>query len=136
MAKKGAFGVIEIGASPAALGEISTISFSESADEIDVTVMGTGNAAFIPGPLRQRVEATVFYEQADAGQVAFIGALGSDAAPTQVIFYPEGKVSGKESITGNYFFQEYNLSQEASEAIQVVMVMTNDGNGVTRGTVA
>ena len=136
MAKKGAFGSIEIGATPDVIGEISTMSLSQEFEEIDVTVMGTGNAANIPGVGTFRIEATVFYEQADAGQVAFLAALGSDAAPTQVIYYPEGKVTGKKSWTGNFFFMQYNTSQEATGAVQADMVMLNDGTGLTEGVVA
>jgi len=136
MAKKGAFGAIEIGASPAPLGQVANMSFNDEYAEIDVTVMGSGNAAVIPGSGSQRIEAQVFYEQADAGQVAFLAALGSDAAATLVVYYPEGKVSGKESITGSYYFLQYNSSQAADGAIEVNLVMTGDGNGVTRGTVA
>jgi hypothetical protein len=134
MAKKGAFGEVDFGAGPDAVGEIRNWNYSAEAAEIDTTVMGTGNARFQPGSVRHTFEIEVFYELADAGQAAMYAALGSDTA-TLTVLYPNGNSAGLTSWTGNFFVMGAVRNAAADGAVEASLTLSSDENGVTAGTV-
>lgn len=134
MAKKGAFGEIEFGASPLAVGELRSWNYSAEANEIDTTVMGTGNSRFQPGSIRSTYEVEVFYEQGDAGQAALYSALGSDT-PELTTLYPRGKTSGLPAWSGNFFVMGTVQQATADGAIEASLTLTSDENGVAIGVV-
>lgn len=136
MARKGIFGAVEVGAGATALGQVREINRPKPAAELDATVMNpNGEGAIIPGATTRRLEMSVLYEQSDAGMVALRAAQGNDSTPTQIIYYPEGKVSGKASLTGSYFILEDNLTQSADGLIEEQFVAVSDGSAETEGTV-
>lgn len=134
MAKKGAFGSITIGAAPAIIGEVRNVSFPQSANEIDVTVMGSGNAAFLPGSIRAGFEVQSFLEDGDAGQDFVFTNLGSDTAHATV-WYPEGNSSGKPTWTGSCYIMGADMDSAADGAIELTMTLTSDGTPFTKGVV-
>jgi len=130
MAKKGAFGTITIAAS--AVGEVSRISLSASAREIDTTIMGTGNARTIPGAVEFTLDADVFWETADAGQAALRGIIGSDSA-SAIVYHPLGAGATLPEWTGNVFIISYDIEQSADGAVELKFSSKSDENGLTYG---
>ena len=134
MAKKGAFGVFEFGTSPVVVGELRTWTYAGTASEIDTTVMGTGNARTQPGAVAHTINCDVFWESADAGQVAVQAALGSDTPQTATL-YPYGNDSGKQTLTGAFFVNEVTSTAAADGAVEASYTLSADENGITYGTV-
>lgn len=126
MAKKAALGVIEFGDTPAAVGEIRSWNAPSEANEIDVTVMGTSYASFVPGTINARVECELFFEQADAGQALILAQLGADT-PQALALYPQGKTSGLAQLTGSATVMSYNASGAADGAIEMQVTFAGDG---------
>lgn len=131
MAKRGAFGTISIGGS--AVGQLRRISVGQEANEIDTTIMGSGNASQVPGAIRHNVEVDAFFESADAGQAAILTNLGSDT-PVAIIVRPQGAGAGLVELTGNVFIMSRNLEWSADGAIELSFAATSDENGLTQGT--
>ena len=134
MAKKGAFGVFEFGTSPAVIGELRTWNYSGEANEIDTTVMGTGNARTQPGSVAHTIDCDVFWEQADAGQLAVQAALGSDT-PQAATLYPYGNTTGLQTLTGVFFVTSVTSTATADGAVEASYSLKADENGITYGTV-
>lgn len=118
MAKKGAFGVLEVGATPNVIGEVRSWRQPNESNEIDVTVMGTGNASMIPGATRESMECDLFWEYADAGQAYILANLGADSSHL-VTLYPEGKGTGLPAWSGNCYIMSANPEAAADGAIEM-----------------
>ena len=128
MAKKAALGVIEFGDTPTAVGEVRSWEQTSEANEIDTTVMGTGNARFQPGSIRHTINAELFFEYADAGQALIIAQLGNDT-PQDVALYPQGKGSTLPVASGKAFIMNTNTAGQADGAIEMTVSMPSDENG-------
>jgi hypothetical protein len=129
MADRAALGVIEFGDTPAAVGEIRSYDAPSDANEIDVTVMGTGNAAFIPGAIRQALATELFFEFADAGQALALAQLGSSVAQT-VSLYPLGVGTGLVWLTGKATVMSFNVQGAADGAIELSVNFSADSAGL------
>lgn len=126
MAKRAASGVLQFGDTPSAVGELRSWSAPSEANEIDVTVMGTGYSAFLPGTINARVEAEVFFEQGDAGQALALAQLGSDV-PQTLALHPEGTGSGLAELTGKATVLSYSPEGAADGAIEMSITFVGDG---------
>lgn len=127
MVKKAAFGVIEIGAAPAALGELRSWRIPETADEIDTSVMGTGNKRITPGAVGEQLEADCYFEDADAGQVLIV--VG-DETPVLISIYPQGKGTGLPVAAGNFTFLSKTTEGEVSGAVDMTFTASSDEDGI------
>ena len=135
MAVRGALGVIEFGDTPTAVGEIRSWNQTAEPNEIDTTVMGTGNARFIPGAVRHQIEVELFFEDPeDAGQ-ALIRSQNGVSTPQAVALFPFGKTTGKAQLTGNAYVMGANHSSAADGAVEMTCTFTSDEAGFTWGTV-
>ena len=134
MAKKGSLGVIEFGDTPAIVGELRSWRQQSEAQEIDTTVMGTGNARFQPGAVREQIECDLFFEQADAGQVLILAQLANDT-PQNVSLYPRGNTTGEAVFSGKAFVMNASTNADADGAIEMSTTFSFDENGGTWGTV-
>ena len=135
-AVRGAFGVVEFGDTPAAIGELRSWNQTAEPNEIDTTVMGSGNARFIPGAVRHQIECEMFFsDPADAVQVLIRSQNGS-STPQAVALYPFGKTTGKASLTGNAYVMGANHTSTADGAVEMSCTFTSDSAGFVWGTVA
>ena len=130
MADRAALGVIEFGDTPAAVGEIRSWNQPQEANEIDVTVMGTGNADFIPGAVRASLETELFFEFADAGQALALAQLGN-SVPQAISLFPLGVGSGLPVLAGNATVMSYNAQGAADGAIELSITFSGDSDGLT-----
>ena len=87
-------GVVEIGATPDIVAEVTAYTVNANADEIDTTSMGTCTASSEAGYKKTTGTITCNYDPDDAGQLLFV--IGTKP---QLILYPEGKGSGLVSWT-------------------------------------
>ena len=126
MANKAALGIIEFGDTPAAVGEIRSWSAPQEANEIDVTVMGTGYSSFVPGTINARVECELFFEFADAGQALILAQLGQDT-PQDLSLFPQGKQAGLPALTGKATVMSYSSTGAADGAIEMTATFAGDG---------
>lgn len=130
MAKKASLGVIEFGDTPAAVGEVRSWRSTRAAAEVDTTIMGTGNARFQPGSIRNSVECDLFFEFADAGQALIRAQLANDT-PQDVSLYPQGIGSGLPVLTGKAFVMNDDAEGQADGAIEMSATFQFDENGST-----
>lgn len=133
MAKKGAFGEIELGAVPAVIGEVRRIAMRQSANEIDVTVMGSGFSALIPGTIQAGFDVDVFIEDGDAGQDFVLNNLGSDTA-VAFKYRPNGTGSGLPEWSGNVYVLGADIEQAADGAIEGTLSLPGDGTPFAKAT--
>lgn len=134
-AYKGAFGVIEIGAAPAVIGEVRGWRQANEANEIDTTVMGSGNARMQPGSMRNGIEADLFFDWADAGQALIWTDLGGET-PVAVSLYPQGNTQALPVWTANCYVMQSNVEAAADGAIEMTATFSTDENGGAWGVVA
>lgn len=135
MAKKATLGVIELGAGPAAVGDVRGYTYDSEANEIDTTIMNAaGNSRFQPGSIRHNLTVEYFFEDADAGQALVKTGVGSDTA-IAVALYPRGKTTGEPQLTGNFFVMSNQVSGQAPDAIEGSFALVADENGATWATV-
>ena len=129
MASKGALGIIEIGASPAVVGELRNWRQPMDVTEIDTTIMGTDVARFIPGKRRDSVQCDVFFDQSDAGQALILTNMGSDTTQAVSIF-PQGKGSGLPVWNADCYIMGGEVSSEADGAVEFTgITFSSDENG-------
>jgi len=121
MAKKAAFGVIEIDATPLVIADVRSWSQPNESNEIDVTVMGTGKATMIPGTTSENVECDLFWVYSDAGQAFILANLGNDVT-YPVALYPEGKGSGLPVWNAACYIMNATPSGAADGAIEMTGV--------------
>ena len=93
-ALRGCLGVVEIGATPDVVGELTAYSINAVSQEIDTSAMGTCTASSIAGTKKTTGTISANYDPDDVGQLLFV--IGT--AP-QLIIYPEGKGTGLVSWT-------------------------------------
>lgn len=129
MADRAALGVIEFGDTPAAVGEVRSWTQPQEANEIDVTVMGTGNADFIPGAIRASLECELFFEFADAGQALALAQLGN-SVPQQVSLYPLGVGTTLPVCKGLATVMSYSSQGAADGAIELSITFSGDSDGL------
>lgn len=134
MAKKGIFGTLAFGDTPSVVGETRNYTYTQEANEIDVTITNPGgNAAFIPGAIRHQIEVEVFYAPSDAGQALVQTQVGNDV-PQTVTYNPFGDGSGNPTITGKATVMSNNLSSAADGAVEGTITFVSDAAGFTTGT--
>ena len=127
MANKAALGVIEWGDTPVAVGSIRSWSAPSEAAEIDVTVMGTNYASFIPGTINARVECELFFESPeDAGQALILAQLGNDV-PQALSLYPFGPTIGLVELTGMATVMSFSPQGSADGAVEMTVNFSGDG---------
>ena len=127
MANKAALGVIEWGDTPTVVGSLRSWSAPSEAAEIDVTVMGTNYASFIPGTINARVETELFFEDpADAGQALILAQLGNDV-PQALSLYPFGKTIGLAEFTGTATVMSFSPTGAADGAVEMTVNFACDG---------
>lgn len=133
MADRAALGVIEFGDTPVAVGQVRSWTQPQEANEIDVTVMGTGNADFIPGAVRASLETELFFELADAGQALALAQLGN-SVPQQVSLYPLGISTGLPVLKGLATVMSYSSQGAADGAIELSINFSSDSDGLIWST--
>jgi len=127
MANKATQGLVEWGDTPVAVGELRSWSAPSEAAEIDVTVMGTDYASFIPGTINARVETELFFASPDdAGQALVLAQLGDDV-PQTLALYPFGKSSGLKYLTGKATVMSFNPTGAADGAVEMSVTFAGDG---------
>ena len=127
MANKAALGVIEWGDTPVGMGSLRSWAAPSEAAEIDVTVMGTNYASFIPGTINARVETELFFEDpADAGQALILAQLGNDV-PQALALYPFGKTIGLAQLTGKATVMSFSPTGSADGAVEMTVNFAGDG---------
>lgn len=134
-AVRGAFGVVEFGDTPAAVGELRSWNQTAEPNEINTTVMGSGNARFIPGAVRHQVECEMFFSDPEDAVQALIRAQNGNSTAQSVALYPFGKTTGKAQLTGKAYVMGANHSSAADGAVQMTCTFTSDTAGLTWGTV-
>jgi len=127
MANKATQGIIEWGDTPVAVGELRSWSAPSEAAEIDVTVMGTDYASFIPGTINARVECELFFgSPEDAGQALILAQLGNDV-PQTLALYPFGKGSTIAYLTGKATVMSFSPQASADGAVEMSVNFAGDG---------
>jgi hypothetical protein len=105
-------GVVEIGATPDVVGEVTAYSINAAADEIDTSSMGTCTASSVAGNKKTTGTISMNYDADDAGQLEMV--IGTKP---QLIVYPYGKNTGDPVWT-------------AAEATILQLNVTAEVNGV------
>lgn len=129
MAKKASLGVIEFGDTPTAVGDLRNWRQVSAANEIDTTIMGTGNARIQPGAVRNSVECDLFFEYSDAGQALIIAQLANDT-PQTISLYPQGVGSTLPVLSGKVFVMNNDTSGQADGAIEMQATFQADEDGL------
>ena len=130
MAKKAAFGIVRVDTTPQVVGQLRNWTQPNESNEIDATVMGTGNATMIPGSKREDLECDLFWAYADAGQAFILANLGSDTAvPVELL--PEGAGTGLPIWTANAYVMNATPQGAADGAIEMngVRFVSDDAGG-------
>ena len=129
-ASKGALGIIELGASPAVVGELRSWRQPMEVTEIDTTVMGSDLSRFIPGKRRDSVTCDLFFDHDDAGQALVLSTMGDDTATTAVAIYPNGKGTGLPVWNANCYIMGGEVGSDADGAVEFTGVtFSSDENG-------
>ena len=125
MAKKAALGVIELGAAQA-VGDLRSWRYSETADEIDTTIMGSGNKRMQPGATGETIEVDCFFVDGDAGQA--LAVTGSET-PVAIKLKPQGTGVGLPQMDGTFYVLSREITGEVSGAIELTFSASSDENG-------
>ena len=99
----GKYGVVRVGATPDVVGELRSWEYTETATEIDASVMGTGIGNVEAGVKRTSGSITVWWARVtgatdpapDAGQL-----LLTVGATLAIELHPNGTGSGKPQLAG------------------------------------
>ena len=122
-ALRGCLGVVEIGASPTVVGEVTAYTINAVADEIDTSSMGTCTASSIAGNKKTTGTVSANYDPDDAGQLLFV--IGTKP---QLIIYPEGKGTGLVGWTAaEATILANNVSGEVNGVVTVEMSYSING---------
>lgn len=116
-------GVIKVGAGPTVVGELRNWSFSQEADEIDVSSMGSCTKASQAGAVKTSVEVASWWDPADAGQILFVP--GDEIA---VQIFPDGEGSGKTQYEGNVRVLTNNSSGDVDGVVESEFTGTVNGS--------
>ena len=96
---KGSSGVIKLavtGGTVAAMGEVRSYTFTQSADTLEDTVMGDSNRTYLASLKSGTLSAEVYWDDADAVQLVMDAAADIDFE-----VYPTGTGSGEKYYTGS-----------------------------------
>lgn len=95
---KGSSGVIKLavtGGTVAAMGEVRSYTFTQSADTVEDTVMGDSNRTYLASLKSGTLSAEVYWDDADAVQLVMDAAADIDFE-----VYPTGTGTGEKYYTG------------------------------------
>ena len=93
----GKTGVVKVaadGGSPAAVGEITNWSFEDTADAIDVSVLGSTSRKYVSGITSASGEISAYFDSTDAQQ-----ALLDAGAAVEIEIHPSGEGAGTKYYT-------------------------------------
>lgn len=93
---RGCLGKVKSGATPDLVGNVTAFNFSEAAEEIDTSVMGSCTSSSEAGSVKTTGSITVYWDPADTGQGNF--AAGSTV---NLELYPEGDTTGDIKFTSS-----------------------------------
>jgi len=121
LAKKACNGVIEVGAAPAAVAELRTWGYVETAAENDFSTMGACEATIVGGRITARLEMTLYLaDPADAPQDLLVaGAQG-----VAVIVYPFGKGVGMTQRAGDINVLERGEAGDVDGGVELTVSAT------------
>jgi len=116
-----------------AVGHLTSWSYSESVDEVDVTAMGDTAKAYQGGLRDGSLDIECFWDAADAGQEDILDGLAAGTEIT-VNIYPSGvTTSGESYYTGSITI----TSNEVSSGVGDMVTAKFSGRGfLTLGTVS
>ena len=86
---KGSLGKVFAGPTPTQVAEVKTWSLSESADEVDTSIIGTGNKRIEAGAIKASGQLSCWWDPADAGFNLLVIGQSVD-----IDLYPSGDTSG------------------------------------------
>lgn len=106
------------------VAEVKDWSLSQSADTIDVTIMGDTSRQFVPSLKTSEGSMTCFWDETDVdGQEAL------DVGGTATLnIYPEGKVTGDSYYTMSIIVTEQEISAQYDGMVERSISFTVDGD--------
>lgn len=110
---------------------VTSVSFTHSAETIDVTRLGQTTRAFVKGLIGASIDLEGIWDTY-VGTGIFL--LGTATTAVDWEYYPQGTASGKTIYSGNCFLADHNPTGGVEDAVTWSASLTVDG-AVTVGTV-
>ena len=126
---RGCLGRVEAGPSNEVVVQLNAWEYQESAERIDVSVMGNCDKAYIAGAVETSGSFTCHHDVADAGQ-----ALLLVGAQVQIVLYPGGNASGEQTLTATVTITGVSKSADVNAAVSATYQFSLVGSW-TQGTV-
>ena len=122
LAQKACNGVIEVGAAPAAVAELRTWGYVETAAENDFSTMGACEATIVGGRVTSRLEMTLYLaDPADVAQDELIAG----AEDVAVVVYPFGLGVGLVQRAGNINVLERGEAGDVDGGVELTVSATS-----------
>jgi len=115
-------GVVKVGASPQVVGELRNWAFSQEADEIDTSSMGTCTKSSQAGAVKTSIEVAVWWDPDDVGQLDFVP--GDEIA---IEIFPDGEGAGNTAYTGLMRVLTNNTSGDVDGVVESEYTGTVNG---------
>jgi hypothetical protein len=116
----GSEGTLKVGANT--IGEIRSFSISESADTLEDTSMGDAARTYKPSLTTFTGSVDVFWDEADAGQVALV--VGSSVT---FAAYPEGATAGDKYYTGTAIVTGLTVNSSFDGMVEASITLQGTG---------
>jgi len=109
---RGCKGVIKVGDTPIVVLELTDFDFTETADEIDTSSMGTCSKKSEAGAIKTAGNFTCFWDASDAGQNLLV--VGESI---NVEIYPGGDATGMTYYKGNVIMFTHGISSSVGGVV-------------------
>ena len=129
-AKRAINGRVEIGASPAVLGELRSWEYEQAGEEVNLTTMGDGTSTIVPGQSSERVNLGLYLADPTDAQQA---QLAQGAQDVDIIIMPFGDTSGKLRYTGQIDILRRVARGDVDGGVELEVEATSPA-GLTAGT--
>jgi len=119
---RGCKGVVKAGPTPTVVAEITAWDFTETADEIDTSSMGTCTKKSDAGAVKTAGNITCFWDASDAGQNLLI--VGEKV---YVELYPGGDTNGLTYYKGKVLILSRGISSTVNEIVSQPFTFSVNG---------